>query len=100
MSNMISISRYTLFIALSLSLVFIGAQAINGGTVSATSHTAVDQARAGLDDGGPGGGEAELSVIIRNVIGILSMGVGIVSVVMIIVGGFKYIVSQRLPESR
>jgi cytochrome bd-type quinol oxidase subunit 2 len=95
-----NLSRKIATIAASLSLAFIPI------AVPITVHAADNPIRDNLCQGvalhtatGSGGceagaGAAEAQSLVTNIINIFSLVVGIVAVVMIIIGGFKYITSN------
>ena len=66
------------------------------GVFSADALANVDEARAGLQATGSSGGsgEADVKGIVEDVIDILSFIVGAASVIMIIIGGLKYVTSS------
>ena len=58
--------------------------------------TGVEYTNTGSDTGctDTGEGNSSLSTVIKNVINIFSIVVGAISVIMIIIGGFRYVVSN------
>jgi hypothetical protein len=70
------------------------AEAVKNVTDRSDNKDAVCEG-VGLTGGGDcGGADAQVGNVIKRVINILSMVVGIVAVVMIIIGGFKYVTSM------
>lgn len=86
------ISGLLVFMSLSLAPQLAGSSAY-----AADPKQEACNALNNLDGGGGCGdtnAQTKLSDIVKSVISILSMAVGAVSVIMIIIGGFKYVISN------
>jgi hypothetical protein len=96
---MLSITRKKIMLVslVMLSLALLGRAFV---TSQASAATAQEQVCAGLGavDGGDGctdpAGTSSLSNTVKNVINILSIVVGMTAIIMIVVGGLKYVTSQ------
>lgn len=80
----------------SLAFVAAGSPIVSAADASDSAKTAICE---GVNLGGSGGcgtgnPEGSINNIIKTVISFLSWIVGIISVIMIIIGGFKYIISS------
>ncbi|MDZ7744458.1 MAG: pilin [Candidatus Saccharibacteria bacterium] len=62
-------------------------------TVAVQAQSAIDSARGGVDDLSPGG-TPEVESVVATAISLFSLVVGIAAVIMLIIGGFKYIISS------
>jgi hypothetical protein len=62
-------------------------------TQPALGQSLAEEAQRGVDDTGGSSGSINLTETIENVIGVLLFAVGIISVIMIVVGGIRYAVS-------
>ena len=86
---------HKLMTSLGVSAMVLGAGLAVPAAVSA--QTPADDACAGIRAAGgtcdPDQGDAGFSTIIRTIISVLSIVVGAVAVIMIIVGGFRYVLS-------
>lgn len=60
---------------------------------AAFAQSTSDTIREGVSDVGEGNADADLGVIIQTIINIILFLVGVVAVIMIIIGGFRYVVS-------
>ena len=85
-----SITRIIIASQLALLSLF-GVATLTAQPVAAGSPA--DQVRQGYTEAG-GGSEAALGIQIKNVINVLLFIIGVVSVIMIIVGGIKYVLSN------
>ena len=83
-----------LFSALLLTTSFTFALAVPAGVVDAQAKQQICEGLGGPADCDPGGSASSVNKLIRTVISFLSFIVGIVSVIMIIIGGLKYITSS------
>jgi cytochrome bd-type quinol oxidase subunit 2 len=81
------------FLGLAITPAKVGAQTTN--TINKSTCEGISIATGGGDAGDcKDDGNASFSSIIRKVISILSILVGAVSVIMLIIGGFRYIISN------
>ena len=74
------------------AMMIFGAFALPSGTVSALS--AAQQAKKGVDETNPGSTSASLTDMIKIIVNVLLFIVGVVSVIMIVIGGIKYTTSN------
>jgi hypothetical protein len=59
----------------------------------ALGQSLAEEAQKGVDDTGGSSGSINLTETIQNVIGVMLFAVGVISVIMIVVGGIRYAVS-------
>lgn len=86
--------KFQLFIAaLAVMLGVTGAVLVPANTYAACT-SAVDCAQDGVDKAGGGGTTADPQEIIRTIVRVLLFLIGAISVIMIIIGGFRYVISQ------
>lgn len=63
---------------------------------------AKDEACKGANLGGgcdTGAAQTQVNTVVQNAIGILSMVIGVISVIMLVIGGFKYVISSGDPSN-
>ncbi len=86
--------KFQLFIAaLAVALGVTGAVLTPTATYAACGSPA-DCVKAGVGKAGGGGATAEPQEIIKTIVRALLFLIGAISVIMIIIGGFRYVVSQ------
>lgn len=83
------LTTLTLMVAFAFPVTLVATGDVSAQTPKQAACEGVEL--AGADCGGGGG--ARISGVLRRVINILSAIVGVVAVIMIIIGGFKYIAS-------
>lgn len=84
--NKLKLTIITVFAVLGLGLVPV--------TASAACTTAADCVKAGVTSSGGTGTSTSLGSLIKTIVNVLLFLIGAVSVIMIIIGGIKYTVSN------
>lgn len=84
----------TAIFALGASVLMLGAVALPSADM-ATALTGIDSARDGADAANTGGAKTtNISDIIKLIVNVLLFIIGVVSVIMIVIGGLKYTTSN------
>lgn len=102
MSMRISLSKILALVVLSLSLFFIPTIA-SAQDCTQSNLTPQQALQCGAKDAGgkgqtPANAEESINKTIRSIINLFSLAVGVIAVIMIMIGGFRYITSGGTAE--
>ena len=95
--NKLKLLALSVAIATSIGLVATPAYADNTSNTTSTGSgcsSAKECISSGVNSVGNTGGSADIGAIIKTVVNVLLFVLGAISVIMIVVGGFKYVTSQ------
>lgn len=81
-------------IGLATSPAYAVNEAGSGGVVSAACTNAADCVKSGVATAGGTGATGNLGDLIKKIVNVLLFVLGAVAVIMIVIGGFKYVVSN------
>lgn len=82
------------FVALIPALALVTAVGVAPVTYAASCSTPQECAQQGVDQADTGSSNTSVGDIIKSIVNILLFIIGAVSVIMIVIGGFKYVVSN------
>lgn len=81
----------TAFVAL---IALLGVVSVLPATTHPVFASAKSEAQQGINDTGAGGSASDVPKLIKGALSVLSYFVGVASIIMIVIGGFKYVTSN------